>query len=169
VNALAAGAVARLGWGDREGAAALVQEALGTTASAGADIRAWNLPDLVRVATGSGRSDLAWRLLAGIHDSLARYRLAVESARAVIAEAEEDPRESEDRYRAVAEAWGAYGHVMERGLSLLGRGRSLLRLRKRDEAETALREARGMLAGLAAHPHVAEADAWLDRVVVGGS
>jgi hypothetical protein len=145
-------------------ASALVEEALGATAAAGADIRAWNLPDLVRVATAAGRSDLAERLLEGVHDSLARYRLAVGSARAEIAESTGDLASAETLHRIAADAWGEYGHVMERSLSLLGLGRSLVGLGRPGAAEAPLREAREALAKLAAEPHVADADAWLDRV-----
>jgi predicted ATPase/class 3 adenylate cyclase len=163
INALAAGAVARLAWGDRDTAAGLVDEAMAATAAAGADIRAWNLPDLARVASAAGRRDLAEGLMDGIHDSLVRYRLALGSAGAALAEAEGDLERAESLHQEGADGWGAYGHAMERGLSLLGRGRALAGLGRGNEALPVLGEARNALAALRAAPHVAEADGWLER------
>jgi tetratricopeptide (TPR) repeat protein len=169
VNALAAGGVARLGWGDRAGAVALVEEALAATAAAGADTRAWNLPDLSRVAAAAARPDLADRLLEGIHDSLVRYRLSLGSARAIGAEARGDLKGAEGLHAATARGWADYGHVMERALSLLGQGRCLVGLGRPAEAIGPLTDSRDALAKLSAEPHVAEADAWLEHVTTQSS
>jgi hypothetical protein len=109
---------------------------------------------------------LAGELVEGARPTATRYRLAAVTARAVLAEATDDPAGAADLYAEAAEGWDAYGQALEHALAVLGRGRCLLRL-GRDEAAATLRDAQERLSGLGARLFAEEVATLLDRATEG--
>jgi hypothetical protein len=153
--------------GHGEAAVGFVREARTATARGGSDILAWYLPDLVRVAASAGDLGLARELSAGVQPTLPRYRHAGQSAAAAMAEAEGDLEAAEGSFAGAIQGWTEFGHVLERGHALFGRGRCLIGLRSETEAAEPLREARTVFTSLGAGPLVATADRWLGLIAAG--
>ena len=118
------------------------------------------LPDLVRLCLAAGRRPQAERLLAAVDLDVARRHAGTLTGRALLAEAAGDLDAAAQAHLRAAEAWAAYGQVLEHGWALLGAGRCLRRLGRPAAAER-LAAARAALAGLGAGPLLAEADACL--------
>lgn len=117
------------------------------------------LADIVRGCVALGEIDHAQRLVGAVEPALWRHRLQVLSSRAVLAEAAGDPA-AEELYSQATTGWQEYGHVLERGLALLGAGRCRRRA-GRPDASVPLLAARDIFAGLGAVAPVAEADSRL--------
>jgi hypothetical protein len=84
------------------------------------------------------------------------------TAEAILLEATGEVEEAARAYADVARRWEEYGHVLERGRTLLGAARCMHRL-GRAESRELLEESRSVFAGLGAEPLVAEADRLLQE------
>ncbi len=148
---------------DRAGAA----EALDTFAESTApspNFRALFIPVAVRALVALGDVDAAEALIPDRSDAItARHRVSLLTARAVIDEARGDLEPALAAYREAAARWWDHGFRLERGLTLAGTGRCLLRLGRADEAVEPLRQARDVFAALRARPAIAEVDALLEE------
>jgi hypothetical protein len=153
--------------GHGDAAVGFVREALTATARGGSDILAWYLPDLVRVAASGGDPGLVRELSAEVEPTLPRYRHAVQNATALMAEAAGHLESAERSFAGAVQGWTEFGHVLERGHALFGRGRCLIGLRSETEAVEPLREARSVFTSLGAGPVVATADRWLGLISTG--
>ncbi len=122
VPALVSAALTLVARGDAEAAAALVEE-LEESASEVEWYRAHHLTDLVRVCLAAGRLELASSLVNGTAETAVRRRLAVQTSRALLAEADGAPLDAAAMFSDAADGWEVYGNVVERGLALLGAGR----------------------------------------------
>jgi class 3 adenylate cyclase/tetratricopeptide (TPR) repeat protein len=151
--------------GDKAAAVALVAEAAQLTAdrAGGRRFLGQHLADMVRVAAGPAPA-LARDLLEATDPSATRYRLAAATARAVLAEAAGDPEAAATLYAEAADGWRTYRQVLEEALALLGQGRCLAAMGRRDAAGV-LRVAHRRLHDLGARPAAAEADALLGRAL----
>ncbi|MGK5112283.1 ATP-binding protein [Geodermatophilus sp. CPCC 205506] len=124
--------------------------------------RAVHLPAMVRVCAAVGELGLAQRLVEGTELRLRRHACAHRTARAIVAEAQGALDTALREYEEAAAGWQVYGHVLERGLALLGAGRCASRLGEL-RAVTSLQSARGVFAFLGARSLGMDADALLDR------
>jgi class 3 adenylate cyclase/tetratricopeptide (TPR) repeat protein len=161
VPALVNAALVEHASGNRPAALALVEEAVQVTTdrAGGHRFRGQYVADLVRL-TAEAAPSLARELVATAQPSATRYRLAATTAEAVLAETAGELEQAADRYASAAEGWERYGQVLEHALARFGQARCLLRLRH-PEASSALRAAKGLLAGLGARPFASQADALL--------
>jgi class 3 adenylate cyclase/tetratricopeptide (TPR) repeat protein len=123
--------------------------------------RARQLADATRITLWAGEVNLVRPLLEGADTTVRRDQLSVLTARALLAEAEGRLDEAEQLYREADRGWGEFGHILERGLAILGAGRCVVGLDKRAEAEAALKRARDDFLGLGAAPMVDETEALL--------
>lgn len=96
--------------------------------------------------------------------SAARQLHAVHSARAVFAEAQGKLEQALHLHREAADRWASYGFVLEEGQALLGAGRCLLGLERRDEAASRLETARTVFSSLRAEPLLAETERVLGQL-----
>src|SRR5439155_14023426 len=118
-------------------------EALDLTTGAATALRAGSLTDLVRVAVASADPGLAERLMSGMDElPLPRFKHALVSARATLAEAGGRMEGALDLYAESAERWSAYGHVVENAHAPFGEGRCLVRLGFSPDAQVALHQTR---------------------------
>jgi class 3 adenylate cyclase/tetratricopeptide (TPR) repeat protein len=124
--------------------------------------RAPALPDLIRVCMATGEFLLARRLLDGLDVRARGLRHCLTTARALLAEAQDDLEPAADLHAQAATSWSNYGSLPEHGQALLGLGRCLARL-QHPQAWDRLREARAIFARLDARPLVTESDSWLQR------
>jgi tetratricopeptide (TPR) repeat protein len=118
------------------------------------------LAGLVRICMAMHQHALASQLIDHAPTRAARHQHARLTAQAVLAEAGGNLHEAAGLYEQVAERWTQYGHLLERGLGLLGAGRCLVRL-NRPQAVPKLEDARTSFAALGARPLLAETDTWL--------
>jgi class 3 adenylate cyclase/tetratricopeptide (TPR) repeat protein len=158
--ALALGAAIEQAQGDHPTGVRLIEELAVLTADKPVS-RSGELLTAVRVCTAGGALDLAERFLAEAAEVEARDRYSVLTGRAVLAEARGELELAAGLYAEAAVRWAEHGHVLEQGLALLGAGRSLRALGRRDEATSHLTDARAIFVRLGARPFVAEADAAL--------
>jgi tetratricopeptide (TPR) repeat protein len=161
VPALATAALVGQADGESRATTRLVAELRAATARGGGHwYRAQYLADLARLCVAAGEPALAEELVAETRAVPARHQLTALSARAALAEARGDLDAAAGRYEQAARGWAAYGHVLEHGQALLGAARCLLR-GDRADAPAKLRAARGIFAGLGAHPLTTQTDTWL--------
>ena len=118
------------------------------------------LSEIVRLLLTGGGSPESARALVPDEDPVwpRRLRLSHLSARAVVAEASDDPAEALGLFSEAAEGWGAYGFSLVRALSLAGAARALDRLGRADEARERIGAARAIVADLGAAHLVEDAD-----------
>ncbi|MFN2471109.1 MAG: adenylate/guanylate cyclase domain-containing protein [Gaiellaceae bacterium] len=170
--AQAFGAVARVRLAERERereqAAALLGELERTPNFRQNPFFPAHLPDLVRAALACAEPGLAERLADGIEPRTPLLEHAFCAVRATLAEAAGEHERAVALYAEAAERWERFGVVPERGHALLGRSRCLLAL-GRLGAESALREARQIFAGLGARPLLEETDVLLERAAAAAS
>jgi class 3 adenylate cyclase/tetratricopeptide (TPR) repeat protein len=121
--------------------------------------RANALHEAVRLCAAVGAIDLAESLVEGMEPALARHRHGLLTARATLAEAQGSLEEAVELYAEAARGWAEYGFELERGQALLGVGRCLLGLERREDAGATLADSRDALRALGARPLVAEVDA----------
>ena len=116
------------------------------------------LPNIARVLAAH---DEVARLeeLASQEDRIrnVRTRIALDAARAILAEAKGDLEDAVERYGNVAAQWLSYGSIPERAYALVGQGRCRLGLGDPGGAES-LRIARETFEALGAEPALAEID-----------
>jgi class 3 adenylate cyclase/tetratricopeptide (TPR) repeat protein len=165
VPALVNAALVEHATGDRAAALALVEEAVQVTGdrAGGHRFRGQHLADMVRIAAEPAPT-LARHLIADAQPTATRYRLAVTTAMAVLAEATAELDRAASLYAEAAEGWQAYGQVLEHALADLGQGRCLADL-GRPEASPTLRAAQAQLSRLGARTFAAEASALLLRAL----
>jgi class 3 adenylate cyclase/tetratricopeptide (TPR) repeat protein len=118
--------------------------------------------DLVRLCVAAGDVTIASRLLERAEAVTARHRLSLESARATLQEALGATEEASVIYQEAASGWSAYGHVVETGPPLLGAGRGLAHVNRRN-ARSQLLRAREIFTDLGASVLRAEVDACLSE------
>jgi len=118
--------------------------------------------DLVRLCVEAGDVTIASRLLERAEAVTARHRLSLESARATLQEALGATEEASVIYQEAASGWSAYGHVVETGRALLGAGRCLAHVNRRN-ARSQLLRAREIFTDLGASVLRAEVDACLSE------
>jgi DNA-binding SARP family transcriptional activator len=126
--------------------------------------RANQVTDAARVCAAAGELALGRRLLEGLAPVMTRQRYSVVTARAILAEAGGMLGDAAALYEDAATAWDDYGHVLERGLALLGLGRCRLSLGRTDGG-TSLTAAREIFTQLGAHPLAAEAEELLGKAL----
>jgi tetratricopeptide (TPR) repeat protein len=166
--ALAVGALVEQARGELARAVRLIEELGELTRERNPWHRTRHLPDAARILVAAGIRDVDE--IVSLDDAGvigARPLTSLLTARAVIAEAFGDPEEAANPYRDAAERWAEYGFVLERGHALLGAGRSLVTLGRRQEATGVLRQARDVFAALRASPLVAQTDALLNQPATG--
>jgi class 3 adenylate cyclase/tetratricopeptide (TPR) repeat protein len=162
VPALTAGALIELARGDLPEAVRLLEE-LDRATPAGNQYRAVGLPDALRVCATAKAIGLGERLIEAIAERTERAAHAVVTAQAVLAEAHGELERAAEQYADIAERWGEFGFLLERGQALLGAGHSLLGLGRGRAAAVKLEEAREIFARLQARPLVTEADAFVEQ------
>jgi class 3 adenylate cyclase/tetratricopeptide (TPR) repeat protein len=123
--------------------------------------RAHELPESVRVCAATGAVEQAQRLVQGASEAMTRDRHSVTTATAILAEACGDAARAAELYADAAERWTQFGHALEGGLAVLGRGRCLVQLGRTDEATACLREAEAAFQRLGAAPLLSETAALL--------
>jgi class 3 adenylate cyclase/tetratricopeptide (TPR) repeat protein len=161
VPALAVAAFVEQARGDLSAAAGFVEEIEQTTRGISDFHRASFLDELAAVCVEAGDLDLVRRLVDSIRMTAGRAGHSLVGARAVLAEADGDPRAALLLFEEAAKRWDEYGFVFRRGLALLGSARCLLALGRRTDATPVLHEARDIFAALEAAPVLAEVDALL--------
>jgi tetratricopeptide (TPR) repeat protein len=138
--------------GDQAGARAAIEEYLRLTETA-PEYRAAFLPVVARIACALGDVDEAAGMLAATPVPYARrLRLAVDSARAVVAEARGELDAAAEIYEELAPAWADYGFGLEEAWLRLGLGRCLLGVGRTAEGERELDRAIELASGLDARP-----------------
>ncbi len=118
---------------------------------------------MLRVALALDDGPLAQSLSAGVEPVTPLHEHALASTRAQLAEAAGEHADAAELYAEAAERWRAFGNVPERAYALLGQGRCLAALGKR-EAEAPLREARELFASMGYKPALAETEALLGEI-----
>jgi hypothetical protein len=120
------------------------------------------LPELVRCACGLSDVALARRLVDGVEPRTPLQGHALCAARAALAEAAGDLGEATSGYAEAAARWREFGNVPERAAALLGHGRGLVALGRR-EAEEPLRDARELFRSMGYRPALEECEALLGQ------
>ncbi|MGH2572708.1 MAG: ATP-binding protein [Actinomycetota bacterium] len=163
--ALITAALVAKGRGDLESAVGLVREFEEVTRDRRAYQTAELTTDALRISSEAGALELGQTLLAEVAETAAPKRRThiVLTGRAVLAEARKELESAASLYAQAAAGWGDLGHVLERGLALLGLGRCSLGLGRAGEAAEPLGQAREILNELGARPSVAEVDQLLER------
>jgi class 3 adenylate cyclase/tetratricopeptide (TPR) repeat protein len=121
-----------------------------------------SLPELVRCALALRDAKLAVRLTQGLEPRTPLYEHALCAARAALAEAAGEHAGAAATYAEAATRWQQFGNVPERAYALVGQGRCLAALGKR-EAKEPLREAQALFASMGYKPALAETQGLLDE------
>jgi tetratricopeptide (TPR) repeat protein len=127
-----------------------------------ATIPASRLPSLLRVALALDDLWLAEHLAARVDPVTPDDEHALASARAQLAEAAGDHASAAELYRQAAERWQQFGNVPEHAYALLGQGRCLTVLNKREAGEP-LRQAKEVFASMGYKPALAETERMLEE------
>ncbi|MFN2488509.1 MAG: AAA family ATPase [Actinomycetota bacterium] len=160
VPALTAAAVVRACVGDRRATQQLVKEFSEATPGR-IGWRARRLPEMVRALVGTGYHETAKQLLVSESDvHMTRDRHSAVTAHAIVAEAEERIDEAHGLYIQAVQRWRDYGNVPEEGYALLGAGRCLMAMGRRDDAIEPLQKARAIFTRLGAVPLIEETDSY---------
>jgi class 3 adenylate cyclase/tetratricopeptide (TPR) repeat protein len=161
VPALAVAAFVEQARGDLSAAVDFVEEIEQATRGISDFHRARFLDELAAVCVEAGDLDVMRRLVDSIRMTAGRAGHSLVGARAVLTEADGDPKAALLLFEEAAKRWGEYGFVFGRGLALLGSARCLVALGRGTEATPVLHQARDIFAGLGAAPMLAEVDALL--------
>jgi hypothetical protein len=116
----------------------------------------------VRCALALRDAKLAVRLTQGLEPRTPLYEHALCAARAALAEAAGEHAGAAATYAEAATRWQQFGNVPERAYALVGQGRCLAALGKR-EAKEPLREAQALFASMGYKPALAETQGLLDE------
>jgi class 3 adenylate cyclase/tetratricopeptide (TPR) repeat protein len=119
------------------------------------------LPAVVRVALELSRPDLARRLVAGLEPRDPYILMALDGATAMLIEQDGAFEAAAIRYADVAERLARFGVIVELPFALMGQGRCLMRLSRREEAMNVLTRAREIFQRLGARPFIDQVDALL--------
>ena len=168
IEALAAAAAARLVAGTPDQARALLAEVEQTPGARDTPNYSRHLAPMVRTALAAGEPALARQLTQGVESRYALDEHALCASRAQLAEHAGDHAEAATLYAQAAAGWQDFGNVPERAYALLGQGRCLAALGKR-EAQEQLREARELFASMGYRPALAETDALLEQTTAAAS
>ncbi len=155
-------ALGRLARGDVAGASALVEECDGLLREF-VGTRSWFLDWASRVCQAAGAAGLLRSLIEQGIEHLTRDANSLTSARAALAEAEDEHVSALERYEDAVARWAAFPSILEHGHALAGSGRCLLALGRPVDAAGKFGEARQRYASLEAAPLVAEMDVLLER------
>jgi hypothetical protein len=122
------------------------------------------MPDLVRLLIAADDLVSARELMVSEDEvTTARDKHSVVTAEAVVAEAGGNLEDARSCYEDAARRWSAYGYALEEGHALLGGGRCLVGLGRRDEAGPRLEAAGAVFAGLGAQALLEETARYLDH------
>ena len=116
------------------------------------------LPFAVRTAVRAGDDALAARLSAGLESTLPMQRNVGASLQALLAERRGEHEAAATLYADAAARWHAFVMPYEEAHALCGRGRCLVELGRRSEAEEPLAAARAIFERLGARPALEETD-----------
>ena len=141
-------AVARASAGDHAGTLALVEEFDTATRDGPSEYRELYLPELVRLLTATGETDLAERIIGEREVYVRRTRLAVASCHALLAESSGDVDAASLGFRQVEAEWEAWGGRFEQAHAVAGLARSLEASGKIGEAALAASKADSIFASL---------------------
>ncbi len=141
--ALVAAAAIALADGEAERAVGWLASFESVTERVASEYRAVELARAVRLCVEAGRPDIADRLVATSDPVVLRDRLRLEAARAMLAEARDEP-DATDAYARLAERFRNYGDPFEEAMALLGQVRLT-------GAGDPLRRGRLLLEGLGIH------------------
>jgi class 3 adenylate cyclase/tetratricopeptide (TPR) repeat protein len=161
--ALAVAALIALERGPRAEATSLLEE-LGEELDQATHGRAYGLLEAILLARALGDLTQVDRFVVRPSDPPPAYPVAVGVALSVEAERDEahaNHGAALEGFRRAEEAWGALGHVFQRGLALLGQARCLAALGRPAEAESPAREAESIFASLRARSLAGQARALL--------
>jgi tetratricopeptide (TPR) repeat protein len=161
VPALAVAALVEQAGGNLGAAVGFVDEVEQATRGISDFHRARFLDELAAIYIEAGELDAARMFVDSIRMTFGRAGHAVVGARALLAEADENPKAALPLFEEAAKRWTEYGSVLGRGLSLLGSARCLLALGRSTAATPVLHEARDIFATLGAAPALAQVDALL--------
>jgi tetratricopeptide (TPR) repeat protein len=163
VGAIAAAAQLRCAQGRPQEARALLIELAEAPEFRPELVSSEDRPPLVRLALSLGETKLAHHLVDGVGT---RGRppddYALVSARAQLAEADQQQGDAARLYGDAAERWGEFGDVPERAYALLGQGRCLSALGEA-AAEAPLAEARDLFSSMGYRPALAETETLLAK------
>jgi class 3 adenylate cyclase/tetratricopeptide (TPR) repeat protein len=164
-EAVAAAAQLRRAQGRPEDARALLNELAGAPDFRPELVPSQERPLLVRLALSLGETELAHRLVDGVEThGRPPDDHALVSARAQLAEADQQHVDAARLYGDAAERWGEFGDVPERAYALLGRGRCLSALGDA-AAEAPLAQARDLFASMGYKPALADTDRLLAEMI----
>jgi class 3 adenylate cyclase/tetratricopeptide (TPR) repeat protein len=158
VPALVVAAIVEESAGTMPGALDRIHEALAVLEDRSDWDRAQHVQSIVRIALACGDADAAHRAVAGLEASGTLHRFGLEAANAALAEHDGRWEQALASYRAGAANWERYGFVLERGLALLGEGRTLMSRGRARDAEPPLAAAADLFRGLGADALAASAD-----------
>lgn len=164
VLSLGSSALARVGIGQDEAAAALLAEVVAFPGTRDTPYYPAFLPAMVRTALAIGEPALAARLVVDFEPLYPYAEHALVAANAALTEASGDLRGASDAYAEAADRWGRFGVVSEEGRALVGQGRCLLGLLRPAEAAPVLHHAREIFERLGIAPALAEIDDLLKEV-----
>ncbi len=161
VPALAAAALVVVARDDEGGALGFVRELLEVTQGRSDPHRALFLPELTRICAEQGALDLARELADGLTLELGRTGISRTAAAAVLAEAEGRADDALALYEDAAARWHEFGGIPGRAAALLGHGRCLIALDRREEAKDPLTEAHTLFSSMGYEAGLAESESLL--------
>jgi class 3 adenylate cyclase len=133
-----------------------------------AQVREYNLPEVVQTALASGDLQLAERFTEGFQALYRLNEIALLNARALLAEARGE-EEATGLFALAADQWESNGEVWDQAEALLGHARCLIAQGKLLTATSSLQEARSIFVRLGAKPAIAETDKLLERAIAASS
>jgi class 3 adenylate cyclase/tetratricopeptide (TPR) repeat protein len=154
--ALVVAALIRHAKGDDAAALSLIKEFC--TVVPTSIYRSEQLHEAVRLCVVTGALNLAESLVEESEPALVRLRHGRLTARATLAEAHGKLEEAAELYADAERRWAEYGFALGRAQALLGAGRCLLALGRREEAEATLADSREVFDALGAGPLIAQVD-----------
>jgi hypothetical protein len=143
-------------------AARLLEETIEGLESEGTPLLEF-LCDIAREAIALGRTDLLARCDALSAGGVGSARHGRQTWQGLRAEVDERLDEALQCFLRAERGWAEFGNPYERAQALLGQGRCLLALERREEVAVPVREARKVFKSLGAKPALEEAGLLLER------